>query len=155
MSIQINTFMEELIKSMRETLGTAFALYVMTHGYHWNIEGPDFYQLHKLLDDQYNEVWESLDSIAEHLRTLDAYAPQSMQRFIELSQIPESDPSPIAPREMLINLIKANEIMVAVLKDTLHKAEEVDEQGLINFLGGRIESHQKHRWMLRASAKRI
>ncbi len=145
--------MEELIERMRETLGTAFSLYVATHGFHWNVEGPDFYQLHKLLDDQYNDIWGSLDGIAEHLRALDAYAPQSMGRFLELSRIPDAAPAPMGAREMLQNLVTANEIMIVVLTEALHAAEEADEQGIVNFLGGRIEMHQKHRWMLRASAK--
>jgi starvation-inducible DNA-binding protein len=145
--------MEQLIQSMRETLGTAFALYVMTHGVHWNVEGPDFYQLHKLLDDQYREIWDSLDEIAEHLRAMDAYAPQSMDRFLELSRVPSASPAPFIAREMLIQLMKGHETMIALLSEALHLAEEADNQGLVNFLGARIEAHQKHRWMLRASAK--
>lgn len=145
--------MDELIQHMRETLGTAFALYVATHGFHWNVEGPDFYELHKLLDDQYNDIWQSLDGIAENMRALDAYAPQSMDRFMELSKIPNAAPAPMGAREMLQNLVKANEIMIEVLTDTLHAAEAVDEQGVMNFLAGRIEMHKKHRWMLRASSK--
>lgn len=145
--------MEQLVQAMRETLGTAFALYVSTHGAHWNVEGPDFYQLHKLLDDQYNDIWESLDAIAEHLRTLDAYAPQSMERFLELSRIPSMAPAPFIARDMLLGLVQANEIMIDLLGETLALAEQAGEQGLVNFLGGRIEMHQKHRWMLRVSAK--
>jgi starvation-inducible DNA-binding protein len=146
---------ENLVEGMRVTLGTAFALYVTTHGFHWNVEGPDFFQIHKMLDDQYNEIWSSLDDIAEHLRALDAYTPQGMDRFMELSRIPPAPGAPIAARDMLIHLVKANEIMIAVLNETLHMAEDADEQGLVNFLGGRIEMHQKHRWMLRVSAKPI
>lgn len=147
--------MENLIQGMRETLATAFSLYVATHGFHWNVEGPDFYQLHKMLDDQYNDIWSSLDDIAEHLRALDAYAPQSMDRFIELSRLPGAPPAPLGARDMLINLVSAHEILILMMKETLHAAEEHDQQGIVNFLGGRIEMHQKHRWMLRASAKPI
>ena len=145
--------MEQLIQAMRETLGTAFSLYVATHGAHWNVEGPDFYQLHKLLDDQYREIWESLDGIAEQLRTLDAYAPQSMDRFIDLSRIEGLAPAPFIARDVLVALMKGHETMIELLNETLHLAEDADNQGLVNFLGGRIEAHQKHRWMLRASAK--
>jgi starvation-inducible DNA-binding protein len=144
---------ENLVEGMRVTLGSAFALYVMTHGYHWNVTGPDFFQIHKMLDDQYNDIWASLDDIAEHLRALDAFAPQSMERFLELSVIPSSGPAPINSKDMLLILVKANEALIDVMTHTLHQAEEADEQGIVNFLGGRIETHQKHRWMLRASTR--
>ena len=144
---------ENLVEGMRETLGTAFSLYVMSHTAHWNCEGPLFFETHKMLELIYQEIWGSLDDIAEHLRALDAYTPMTMTRFSELSQIPDCPPAPFSSREMLVFLVNANETMIQVLLTTLHLAEEVDEQGLVNFLGGRIEAHQKHRWMLRASAK--
>jgi starvation-inducible DNA-binding protein len=147
--------MENLIEGMRQTLGTAFALYVTTHCCHWNVEGPTFYEIHKMLEDQYNDIWESLDDIAEHLRQLDAYTPMSMNRFIELSRIPGAEPAPIGVREMMLQLMTANEIMIDMLNETLHMAEDCDQQGIVNFLAGRIEKHQKHRWMLRASAKPV
>jgi starvation-inducible DNA-binding protein len=145
--------MENLLDGLRETLGTAYVLYTTTHCAHWNVEGPDFYELHKMLDKQYNEIWESLDDIAEHIRALDAYTAMSASRFIELSRIPDAEPAPFIARDMLIYLVQANEVMIQVLTETLHAAEDADEQGIVNFLGGRIEAHQKHRWMLRASAK--
>lgn len=145
--------MEQLVQSLRETLGTAFSLYVNTHGAHWNVEGPDFYQLHKLLDDQYRDIWESLDGIAENIRALDAYSPQSMERFIELSRIPSADPAPFVARDALLNLMKGHEIIIDLMSETLAIANELGEQGVVNFLGDRIEAHKKHRWMLRVSAK--
>ncbi len=144
---------ENLVEGMRITLGTAFSLYTSTHCAHWNVEGSDFFELHKMLELQYEDIWDSLDAIAEHLRTLDAYTPMSMSRLIELSRADELPPAPIGARELLIHLMRGNEAMIAILNETLHIATDADEQGLINFLAGRIEAHQKHRWMLRASAK--
>lgn len=146
--------MEKLVQSMREILGTAFALYVKTHSFHWNVEGPSFPQLHALFNEQYNEIWESLDDIAEHLRTLDAYTPMSMERFLELSSIESAAPAPVPAAEMVVELMKDNETMISVLNEGITAATEVNEQGIINFLAGRIEAHAKHRWMLRATAKR-
>jgi starvation-inducible DNA-binding protein len=143
----------ELIELMKATLGTAFSLYVATHGAHWNVEGPDFYQLHKMLEEQYRDIWESLDDIAEHLRALDAYAPQSMEHFIQLSRIPGAPAYQPGTREMLAKFVQAHEVLIALMKETLHAAEQNDQQGIVNYLGARIEMHQKHRWMLRASAQ--
>ena len=145
--------MENLIKHMREVLGTAFVIYTTTHVYHWNVEGPMFYEYHKLLELQYNEIWESLDDIAEHIRTLDAYTPQSLSRMVELSRVEEALPAPTGTHDMFTGLVMAHEIMCDLLLETLKIAESEGQEGLVNFLGGRIEAHQKHRWMLRASAK--
>lgn len=144
----------DLVQELRVVLGTAFALYVKTQAYHWNVEGPDFGQLHALFGDQYADVGASLDDIAENIRKLDAYAPMSMERFLALSEI-QSDPgrTPPAAKDMLMILSADNEVMIAALTRALEAAVAVNQQGVANYLGGRIEMHQKHRWMLRASAK--
>lgn len=138
---------------MRVVLGTAFAIYVKTHAFHWNVEGVNFPQLHKLFNDQYEEIWGSLDDIAEHLRTLDAYTPMSMERFMALSEVESASPAPMSAPDMVIELMNDHETMRAVLKAAINAAKEVDEEGIVNFLGGRLEAHAKHRWMLRATAK--
>jgi starvation-inducible DNA-binding protein len=144
-----------LIEAMRAVLGTSFSLYLMTHGAHWNVEGRDFYQLHKMLEDQYTEMWEANDKIAESIRTLDAYAPASMARFLELSRVEELGMSPIDADAMLVHLMASHEIIVDLMTEALHIADEMNEQGIVNLLGDRIEAHQKHRWMLRSTAKNI
>lgn len=138
---------------MRQALGSAFSLYMMTHGYHWNVEGADFYQVHKMFQDQYEEQWAAIDDIAERIRALDEYAPQSLQSLLTLSRIssPEYERR-MAPREMAIDLMNAHEEMIMVWTEALALATNEAEHGLANFIGARIEAHQKHRWMLRATA---
>lgn len=145
--------MEVLVQQMRIVLGTAFSVYLKTHAFHWNVEGANFPQLHDLFGDQYAEVWGSLDEIAEHLRTLDAYAPMSMERFIALSRVASSTPAPISAPDMVMELMRDHETMRDVLKDAIEAAKGENEEGIVNFLGGRLEAHAKHRWMLRATAK--
>lgn len=153
--MDINKGMESLIERMREVLGTAYVLYTATHGFHWNVEGSDFYQLHKLLQDQYEDIWASLDGHAEQIRALDAYTPQSVVRMLELSRVGEPPPAPMSGRDMMLFLVDANEVLIDLMNEALALAAEENQQGLANFLGGRIEAHQKHRWMLRATAKTV
>ena len=77
--------MEQLIQQLKVILGTNFALYLKAHGYHWNIEGPNFPQYHDFLNTFYTEVFAQTDLIAEHVRYLDSYVPGSMERFLELA----------------------------------------------------------------------
>lgn len=129
-------------------------MYVKTHSFHWNVEGDFFIQYHDFFGKMYQEIWESVDDIAEQIRQLDAYSPSSMERFIQLSQIKENNDI-LKPRDMVIDLLKDQEIIIDVLTKTLHLAEQEDKQGLLNFLAGRIEAHSKMRWQLRVTSKRI
>ena len=74
--------MDKLISAMKIVLGTTFALYSKTHGAHWNVEGPLFPAYHQLFGDLYTEIWASIDDIAEQIRQLDAYGPQSLERLV-------------------------------------------------------------------------
>jgi starvation-inducible DNA-binding protein len=146
--------MEQIIHNLRQVLGTAFSLYLSTHGAHWNVEGKDFYQFHNLFKDQYEEIWESLDGIAEQLRALDSYAPASMAEYLTLSLIDENPQNgPLILQGALLTLCEDHEVLIDLMAITIQMADEANQQGLVNFLGGRIEAHQKHRWMLRSSAR--
>jgi len=146
--------MDNLIAAVKIVLGTAFTLYLKTHSCHWNVEGAQFPAYHQLFGDIYAEIWASIDDIAEQIRQLDAYAPSSLERFAELSRV-KSNNEVLVAADMLAMLVKDNETMIATLTETLHMAEKLDKQGLVNFLAGRIEAHSKFRWQLRATAKRI
>jgi starvation-inducible DNA-binding protein len=146
--------LDKLIAAMKVTLGTTFTLYVKAHACHWNVEGPTFVSYHRLFGDIYSEIWQAIDDIAEQIRQLDAYAPASLERFMELSRIKGTN-EVLPPHDMLVMLMKDTEMMITVLTETLHLAEAEDRQGLVNFLAGRLEAHTKQRWMLRASAKKL
>lgn len=145
--------MDELIQMMRVTLGTAFALYLTTQGFHWNVEGRDFYQAHGLFGSQYEEQLDAIDKIAENIRSLDEYAPQSMVSLQSLSLIESLEyDHRMSFEEMSTYLMQAHDILISHMNEVLALAERENENGIANFIGGRIEEHQKQRWMLRASA---
>lgn len=146
--------MDELINAMKEALGTAFVLYFKTQVYHWNVEGENFPQYHEMFGKQYADIHASVDDLAEQIRQLDAYTPTSMERMAQLSRV-RSDTSIRSARDMLGSLVIDHETMIEVLTNALAAAERQNRQGLMNYLAERIEAHSKHRWMLRATAKRI
>ncbi len=146
--------MEELIAAMKESLGTAFVLYFKTQAFHWNVEGPDFPNYHAMLGSQYADIHASIDDIAEQIRQLDAYAPATVERMIQLSRI-QGEVGSRTPRDVFIALVNDHETMMAVLTNALALAERENRQGLMNYLAARIEAHSKHRWMLRATTKKV
>ena len=144
--------MEELIEQLKIILGTNFALYLKSHNYHWNIEGNNFPQYHDFLNTFYNEVFLQNDPIAEHIRYLDAYAPGSFTRFLELSVVDEATTVPDA-LTMMITLKNDNERYIVQLRAGIIVAEDAGEPAVSNFLQELLGAHQKKAWMLRSIVK--
>jgi starvation-inducible DNA-binding protein len=144
--------METLIELMRKVLADAYAFQLKANLYHWNVEGPNFPQYHKFLGKLYEEVFEATDDIAEQIRALDAYAPGSFTRFLELTDI-ECEMNVPSSIEMMRKLTEDNNKVLATLNLAFKLANEFDKQGLADYLAGRIDVHNKHGWMLRSITK--
>ena len=144
--------MDNLVQQLKVVLGSSFAFYLKAHNFHWNIEGPNFPQYHSFLDGLYNEVWGAVDAIAEHIRTLDAYAPGSLGRFSQLSVVDDQVNIPNA-KSMFAELESDNEKIISELTKAYGLAESANKPGLSNFLQDRIDIHAKHGWMLKATGK--
>ena len=144
--------MEQLIEQLKVILGTNFALYLKSHGFHWNIEGANFPQYHDFLNGFYTEVWNQNDSIAEHIRQLDSYAPGSLERMLELADLEESQNIPMA-LAMMTELKRDNDRFIIHLRAGIVAAEQADEPAIGNFLQDLLGAHQKKAWMLRSIIK--
>ena len=144
--------METLIAQLRTILGTNFGLYFKSHSYHWNIEGPDFVQYHTYLGDFYTQIWNNTDFIAEKIRMLGGYAPVSLTRIHEFSDVEEDTTIPQA-KTMFANLVVANERMIVHLKAGIVAADNANEPAISNFLQDLLDQHQKHAWFLKSIVK--
>ena len=144
--------MEQLIQQLKVILGTNFALYFKSHNFHWNIEGSNFPQYHGFLDGFYNDVFGQNDDIAEHIRQLNSFAPTSLARILELSDITESDSIPDA-LSMMRQLYADNERFIVHLRAGIVAAESANEPAVGNFLQDLLGAHQKKAWMLRSIIK--
>lgn len=141
-----------LVETLKTTLADTFVLYFKAHSYHWNVEGPDFAQYHEFIGNFYEDVFASVDSIAELIRTLDAYAPTSLARLQALTQMDEEE-NILSARDMLIKLRQDNDKYLAQLVKAYNEAETASEFGVSNHLQDRIQAHEKHAWMLRSITK--
>jgi starvation-inducible DNA-binding protein len=144
--------MDELIKAMKIAFSSEFSFYLKAHYFHWNVEGPDFSQYHKLFGKIYEEVFEAIDPFAENIRKLGSYTPGSYTRFSVLSVVDEEIKVP--PKDIMVaELLRDGEIMVDLLRKVFQMAEQAGEHGISDFLAARMDAHQKHNWMLRSSLK--
>ncbi len=141
-----------LTDKLKKVHADAFTFYLKAHFYHWNVEGPNFPQYHDFLQNLYQEVFASIDTLAELIRTLDSYAPGTLTRLKELTTIEETDDVPDA-KTMMTRLLQENNILRASLLSAYKIADTLGEVGIANFLQGRIQAHEKHSWMLRSIVK--
>ena len=141
-----------LADNLKTLLGSTFVIYTKTHGFHWNIEGSDFPQYHKFLQEMYEEIYESIDTIAEYIRSLDSYSPGSLGRMSELSIIEEQYKIPRAEL-MLAELLEDVGKMTALVTDVFDIATRDRAQGIANYMADLQDLYTKKAWMLRSTLK--
>lgn len=141
-----------LADDLKVVLADTFSFYLKAHNYHWNVEGPNFSDYHAFLNTLYADAWGAVDLIAEHIRTLDVYVPGSYTRFKELTNIEEEMKIPNAST-MMTRLESDNRKVLDSLNKARDAAEAAGKRGIVNFLEDRIDTHEKHGWMLRAITK--
>ena len=144
--------MSALTNDLKTFLADSVTMYFVAHGYHWNVEGQDFSQYHALFADIYEDVYSSIDIIAEDLRKLDEYAPFTLSKFIDLRTVESVEVAP-NPKAMAKALLKVNEGVLTSLSKAFTAAVKADEQGIANFLSERDNMHKKWSWQLKASTK--
>jgi len=127
-------------------LADTYAVYLKTHGYHWNVRGPNFSSLHTLFMAQYTEMWTAIDLIAERIRALGETAPQGYGAFGKLSTVQDGDPSKSADA-MLQELLADHATLIATAKAAREGADDVTAA----VIDARVDAHQKHAWMIRAT----
>ncbi len=135
---------------LAKVLADSHAVYQKTHGYHWNVRGPEFFTLHTLLEQQYRDIWEALDEIAERIRALGELAPQGASAFANLTSIKEGDPEQDA-MAMLKELMKDHETLIATTRAALKAADEEGDDVTVDLLTQRLGAHEKFAWMLRST----
>ena len=137
--------------ALKKILADTYTLQLKTQNYHWNVEGPHFRSLHLLFEEQYNELFTAVDSIAERIRALGEKAPGSYAEFAKLTKLKEADDS-LEGIALAKDLAKANEQVAKNLKSALAVAEKADDASTADLLTQRITTHDKAAWMLRSIA---
>lgn len=139
------------IDSLNGVLGQTFRLYVQTHGYHWNVEGPNFRQLHAIFEQQYQNLWGALDEIAERIRTQGAYAPNTVAALMGLAA-PEEEPAQSA-EDMIAKLVTGHQALSNTIRDAIKMAAAAEDEVSAGLLTDRLEWHEKELWMMTASLR--
>jgi starvation-inducible DNA-binding protein len=142
----------EIKLKAKQAFADSYLFYLQAHYYHWNVEGRHFSQDHELFGKVYEEVYGEMDKFAEEIRTLGTYAPGVFDRFIDLSQI-QQEARVVDAEEMYSKLIDSNAKVIEILTELFEMLEANRLHGFADFIGGRIDSHNKHQWMLKSTLK--
>jgi starvation-inducible DNA-binding protein len=137
---------------LKTYLASTFSYYLKAHMFHWNVEGPDFGQLHKFLQKIYEDAFEAVDVIAEFIRTMEEYAPGSLTRFHELTQIQDQIKVPRA-RLMLEELLADTQTMIDMSKQVFDASTAEGRDDIANFAADRMAQHGKYMWQLKSYLK--
>lgn len=140
---------KNICEGLSMLLADSYMLYIKTHNYHWNVEGPMFNTLHVMFMEQYTELWNSLDLIAERIRALGEYAPGSYKEFAKLTSIEESEKVPKADK-MILELLKGHETVTQTARSLYPLAEKGSDEVTMDLLTQRMQVHEKTAWMLRS-----
>ena len=144
---------EAIAKGLSRLLADTYVLYLKTHNFHWNVEGPMFQTLHQMFMEQYTETWNAIDLVAERIRSLGHYAPGTYKEYLGLARIRETPGVPRA-EQMVKLLIEGQEAVVRTAREVLPLAERADDQPTLDLLTQRMQVHEKNAWMLRSLLKK-
>jgi starvation-inducible DNA-binding protein len=139
----------ECAAALSKVLSDTFVLYLKTHNFHWNVEGPQFRGLHEMFEEQYRNLWDSIDDIAERIRALGQLAPGTTRKFRELAEIKENDQIP-APIEMLRELVNDNETTTRTIRAALSTTQAAGDEATAGLLADRLIYHEKQLWMMKS-----
>ena len=145
--------MDELIQELKKVLANSFAFYIKAQNYHWNVEGPNFPQYHAFFDTLYNDVSDTIDRIAEYIRSLDHYTPASLSRYAELTIIEDQTKIPRAELMFAESLQDCSK-MIQLVSGMFEEATRERQQGIANYMAELQDLYGKKAWFIRSILKK-
>ena len=144
--------MDKFVNQLKIAFASQYAFAIKAQNFHWNVEGIDFYQKHKMFQKIYEETYGAVDDFAENIRKIKAYTPASLYRFSALSAV-DDEVEILDPQAMVAELLRDAEKMQEIMKVLFTEAEALGHHGLSNFLADRQDAFAKHAWFLRSTLK--
>ncbi|WP_415182356.1 Dps family protein [Phaeovulum sp.] len=142
----------EITKGLSVALADTYRLVFKTHAYHWNVEGPMFFSIHHLTEEQYQDMFEAADVIAERIRALGQLTPMRLDDIIAASCVKDPTDAPSA-QHMVDDLAQDHAAVAKRLHGLIKTADEGNDPVTADLITARSSFHETAAWMLRATAK--
>lgn len=143
----------ETANKLQNVLVMTHHLYMQLHLVHWNVTGSDFYQLHDMFGDMYDEVFNAIDPIAENIRKLDKFVKFSPSDVSQSTLIDIKQDTGNIREDVLGTIIANNSLVISAISSALESAKIERLFDIENFLAERLSAHNKHAWMLKSLEK--
>jgi starvation-inducible DNA-binding protein len=144
-----------VVEGLSTLLADSYALMGQTHLAHWNVEGPNFYQLHVAFQAQYEELFEAIDELAERIRALDAYAPGGLATLAKGSDIQEMSTGAAPAKDFVAHLVESHETLLGGAHELRKTCEATGDLETQDMVIKRIQTHEKTLWMLKSFLKNL
>ena len=146
--------LQAVASELSKLLADEFLLYTKTRNAHWNVEGPDFHTKHIFFEEQYEQLDDIMDGVAERIRQLGHYAPATLQSFLQLTHLTEKLGQPNDSLGFIKELLTDHENIIIFLREKINPfANEYGDAGTSDYITGLMETHEKMAWFLRAHLK--
>jgi starvation-inducible DNA-binding protein len=141
---------KDLARHLNMALASTYTLYAKTHTYHWNVAGPLFYSVHKMTEEQYQDMAAAIDAIAERVRAIGFAARGGLETFRQNSCIADVKDSVLSARDMVAELSADHQKLAQELRHAVAEADKLDDVFTADLLTARIGFHEEAAWMLGA-----
>jgi starvation-inducible DNA-binding protein len=142
---------QAVVGILNALLADEYLLYTKSRNYHWNVVGPQFNDLHKFFEEQYTQLNQVVDEVAERARTLGGRAFGTLTEFAQNARLKEEPGAIPDARAMLANLVHDHEAIIQTLRADIETVgERHHDMGTNDFLTGLMAQHEKMVWMLRS-----
>lgn len=134
--------------ALNPLIADAFALYLKTKNFHWHISGPNFRDYHLMLDEQSDQIFATIDPLAERVRKLGQPTLRSIGHVAKLTRVADNDSEFVTPYDMLVELLADNKKMAAAMRDAHEKCDEANDVASASLLEVYIDETERRVWFL-------
>ncbi|WP_425038144.1 Dps family protein [Primorskyibacter sp. S187A] len=142
----------KIAEAIGDVLADTYRLVFKSHAYHWNVEGPLFYSIHKLTEEHYENMFQAADDLAERIRALGQLAPDTMAGIVSRSKIADRE-TDMSAEDMVKDLASDHERIAHRLHALIELVEPLKDPVTEDLATERSAFHEQAAWMLRALAK--
>ena len=141
----------EVAHSLNRLLADEHVLYIKTRNAHWNVESPDFLSIHRFFEEQYKQLEEIIDEVAERIRTIGHYAEATLEKFLQETHLSEQAREKNDSAGFIRSLLEDHDTIIIHLREDIERCtNDWRDVGTADFITGLMETHEKMAWMLRA-----
>jgi starvation-inducible DNA-binding protein len=143
----------KLAERINRLVADAYVLYVKTKNFHWHVSGPNFRDFHRMLDEQSEQILESIDPLAERCRKLGRPTLRSLGQVLKLASLKENDKDFVSPYEMLVELMNDNMAVAKSMRDAHGFCDDHKDVATASLLEQYIDETEKRTWFLFEAAR--